>query len=195
MKPGRLIGMTDNILLQEKKIPARFIEEPIPVPWRSPKAPKMRDGKEQNPKSEKVGEAELLLSSTDNWGAAFINNYFLIGPADLVRRCLSTPSTNASLSTTEQFRKSQSHVDVSLPMTALTFTKDERAAISFIETFANQQRSAFATTGSEIDQAAKGLPMALSATVLGDSSIEWSARSSFGLGGSLAAQLFPQDYK
>lgn len=149
----------------------------------------------QNPKSEKVGEAELLLSSTDNWGAAFINNYFLIGPADLVRRCLSTPSTNASLSTTEQFRKSQSHVDVSLPMTALTFTKDERAAISFIETFANQQRSAFATTGSEIDQAAKGLPMALSATVLGDSSIEWSARSSFGLGGSLAAQLFPQDYK
>jgi hypothetical protein len=80
----------------------------------------------QNPKSEKIGDAELLLSSTDNWAAAFTDNYFLIGPSDLVRRCLLTQSTSASLSTTEQFRKSQSHVDVSLPMIALTFTRDER---------------------------------------------------------------------
>lgn len=149
----------------------------------------------QNPKSEKLGDAELLLSSTDNWAAAFVNNYFLIGPLDLVRRCLLAQSSGPLLSTTEQFRKSQSHVDVSLPIAALTFTRDEQATISFIEIFAHQQRSAFATTGPEIDQAIKRLPMALSATVLGDSSIEWSARSSFGLGGSLAAQLFPQDYK
>jgi hypothetical protein len=149
----------------------------------------------QNPKSERLGEAELLLSSTDNWAAAFINNYFLIGPSDMVRRCLSTPSTGGSLSATEQFRKAQSHVDVSLPMTALTFTRDERAAISFVEIFAHQQRSAFATTGAEIDQATKTLPLALSATMLGESSMEWTSRSSFGLGGSLAAQLFPQDYK
>ncbi|HSQ23947.1 MAG TPA: hypothetical protein VLN44_06045 [Pyrinomonadaceae bacterium] len=149
----------------------------------------------QNPKSEKLGEAELLLSSSDNWAAAFVNNYFLIGPLDMVRRCLLTQSSGSSLSTTEPFRKSQSHVDVSLPMIALTFATDERAAISFIETFAHQQRSAFATTGPEVDQATKRLPLALSATVLGESSIEWTARSSFGLGGSLAAQLFPQDYK
>jgi len=149
----------------------------------------------QNPKSEKLGDAELLLSSNDNWAAAFINNYFLIGPSDLVRHCLLTQSTSASLSTAEQFRKAQSHVDVSLPMIALTFTKDERAAISFIETFAHQQRSAFSTTGAEIDQATKRFPLALSATVLGESSVEWTSRSSFGLGGSLAAQLFPQDYK
>jgi hypothetical protein len=30
----------------------------------------------QNPKSEKLGDAELLLSSNDNWAAAFTNNYF-----------------------------------------------------------------------------------------------------------------------
>lgn len=149
----------------------------------------------QNPKSEKLGDAELLLSSTDNWAAAFVSNFFLIGPSDLVRRCLLTQSTGSLLSTTEQFRKSQSHVDVSLPMTALTFTKDERTTISFIETFARQQRSAFATTGPEIDQIIKRFPLALSVTVLGESSIEWTSRSSFGLGGSLAAQLFPQDYK
>ena len=112
----------------------------------------------QNPKSEKIGDTELLLSSTDNWAAAFTDNFFLIGPSDLVRRCLLTQSTSASLSTTEQFRKSQSHVDVSLPMIALTFTRDERVAISFVETFAHQQRSAFSTTGAEIDQATRTSP-------------------------------------
>jgi len=149
----------------------------------------------QNPKSERLGDAELLLSSTDNWAAAFVNNYFLIGPSDMVRRCLLTQSPGSALSTTEPFRKSQSHVDVSLPIIALTFTNEERAAISFIESFTHQQRSAFATTGPEIDQATKHLPLALSAAVLGDSTIEWTSRSSFGLGGSLAGQLFPQDYK
>jgi hypothetical protein len=149
----------------------------------------------QNPKSEQLGDAELLLSSNDNWAAAFTNNYFLIGPSDAIRRCLLTQPSSASLSTTEQFRKAQAHVDVSLPMIALTFTKDERAAISFIETFAHQQRSAFSTSGAAIDQATRTLPLALSATLLAESSIEWTSRSSFGLGGSLAAQLFPQDYK
>ena len=149
----------------------------------------------QNPKSEKLGDAEMLLSSTDNWAAAFVNNYFLIGPSDLVRRCLLTQSNREMLSTTEPFRKSQAHIDLSLPMIALTFTTDERPAISFVEAFAHQRRSAFATTGPEIDQTIKHFPMALSATLLGESSLEWTARSSFGIGGSLAAQLFPQDYK
>lgn len=149
----------------------------------------------QNSKSEKLDDAELLLSSTDNWAAAFVNNYFLIGPADMVRRCLVTHSTGSTFSTTEPFRKAQSHVDVSLPMIALTFTTDQRAAISFVEAFANQQRSAFATTGAEIDQKTSHLPLAISATILGASSIEWTARSSFGLGGSLAVQLFPQSYQ
>ena len=148
-----------------------------------------------NPKSEKLGDAELLVSSNDNWAAAFVDNYFLIGPSDMIRRCLLAQSTGGMLSTTEPFRKSQAHIDVSLPMISLTFTTDERSAISFVEAFAPQQRSAFATTGPEIDQVIKHFPLALSATVLGDSSLEWTARSSFGLGGSLAAQLFPQDYK
>jgi len=149
----------------------------------------------KDPKSETVGDAELLLSSSDNWSAAFVGNYFLIGPAEMVRRCLSAQSQKQSLSSTEPFRKSQNHVDVSLPMIALTFTKDQRSAISFVEAFSHQQRSAFATTGAEIDRATNTLPLAVSATILKESSLEWSARSSFGIGGLLASQLFPESYK
>ena len=148
----------------------------------------------QNPKTEKVGDAELLVSANDDWAAAFIHNYFLIGSSNLVRRSLLAQSEDSSFSKTESFRKAQSSIDVSLPISALTFTRDDRAAISFIETFTHQQRSAFATTGDEVDRAAKRLPLAVSATILKDSSLDWTARSSFGLGGSLATQLFPAGY-
>jgi hypothetical protein len=34
-----------------------------------------------NPKRESVGEAEMLVSTIDNWGAAFVDKYFMTGPA------------------------------------------------------------------------------------------------------------------
>src|SRR5215510_2035860 len=148
-----------------------------------------------NPKSERIGGGELLVSATDNWAVAFINNYFLIGSSDLVRHSLLVQSQDSPFSKTESFSKAQSFIDVSLPISALTFTRDDRAAISFIETFAHQQRSAFATTGAEVDRAKKRLPLAVSATVLKESSLEWTARSSFGLGGLLATQLFPTGHQ
>lgn len=143
-----------------------------------------------NVKSETVGDAELLLSSNDNWAAAFVKNYFLIGPADAVRLCLT--AQDRTISATDAFRKAQIHVDLSLPLIALTFTQDQRAAISFVEAFSNQQRSAFATTGPEIDRAASSFPLAVSATMLRESNLEWTARSSFGIGGWLTAQLYPE---
>ncbi len=148
----------------------------------------------KNPKSEKVGENEMNTSS-DNWAAAFADSYFLIGPADLVRRCLVGLMDRQSIASNESFRKSRNDIDVSLPIFATTFTNDQRAAISFVEAFSNQQRSAFATTGGAIEQVTRGLPMAVSITILKDSSLEWTARSSFGIGGSFAAQLLPENQK
>ena len=144
--------------------------------------------------SERLPNAELIVSS-DNWAAAFTENNFLIGPAEMVRRCLSTQLEGRSLLSTEPFRKSQQHIDVSLPIIALTFTNDQRAAISFVEAFSQHPRSAFATTGNEIDTVTKGLPLAVSATILRDTNLEWNARSSFGFGGFLTTQLFPESYK
>jgi hypothetical protein len=149
----------------------------------------------KSPRNEMVGDAELLVSSAGDWAAAFAENSFLTGPAELVRRCLSARVEKQSASAADAFRRSQAYVDVSVPMIALTFSNDQHAAISFVEAFSQHPRSAFATTGNEIDRALKATPMAVSATILRESNLEWNSRSAFGIGGSLTAQMFPEASK
>ena len=147
------------------------------------------------PKTESVGEFELALSVSDNWAASFPDNHFLIGPAEAVRRCLQTKVQSQSLTSTDAFRKSQRLVDVSLPITALTFISDQHAAISFVELFSQHERSTFSTSASAIDEASRSLPYAVSVTILKDTGIEWTSRSAFGLVGSLLVTLFPETSK
>jgi hypothetical protein len=142
------------------------------------------------PKVENVGDFELMLSTTDNWSASFADNQFLIGPADAVRRCLQAKAQ--SLTSTDAFRKSQRLVDVSLPLSVVTFVKDQHAAISFVEVFSEQQRSAFSTNATAIEEASRSLPYAVSVIMLKDSGLEWTSRSSFGLVGSLLVTLTPE---
>lgn len=144
------------------------------------------------PKTESVGEFELALSASDNWAASFPDNHFLIGPADGLRRCLQTKAQSQSLTSTEAFRKSQRLVDVTLPITVLTFTRDRHSAISFVELFSEQERSTFSTNAGAIDEASRSLPYAVSVTILKDDGIQWTSRSAFGLVGSLLVTLFPE---
>jgi hypothetical protein len=143
-----------------------------------------------NPKSEKVGDFELLLSSTDNWSATFAGNQFLIGPAEAVRRCLQAKTQ--SITSSDAFRKSQRLIDVSLPLSIVTFTKEQHGAISFVEVFSEQERSAFSTNAAAIEDASRSLPYAVSVVMLKDSGLEWTSRSSFGLVGSLLVTLTPE---
>jgi hypothetical protein len=145
------------------------------------------------PKSESVGDFELMLATTDNWAASFADNHFLIGPAEAVRRSLQAKAQ--SLTSTDAFRKSQRLVDVSLPITVLTFVKDQRPAISFVEIFSEHERSAFSTNATAIDEASRSLPYAVSVVILKDTGLEWTSRSSFGLVGSLLVTLTPEKSK
>jgi acyl-CoA-binding protein len=146
-------------------------------------------------KTENVGDFELILSSTDNWAASFPDNQFMIGPRDAVRRCLQAKVQSQSLTSTDAFRKSQRLVDVSLPITALTFVNDQHAAISFVELFSEHERSAFSTSATAIDEASRSLPYAVSVVILKDAGLEWTSRSSFGLVGSLLVTLMPEPAK
>jgi hypothetical protein len=147
------------------------------------------------PKTENVGDFEIMLSSTDNWAASFAENHFLIGPAEAVRRSLQAKGQGQSLTSTDAFRKSQRLVDVSLPITALSFVNDQHAAISFVELFSQHERSAFSTNAPAIDEASKSLPYAVSVILLKEAGIEWTSRSSFGLLGSLLVTLTPEPAK
>jgi hypothetical protein len=146
--------------------------------------PKMR--------TESSSDEQILLSDTDNWAMTFVNNYFLSAPADELRSCVAVKSTTQSLTSTEGYRKAEELVDVSLPIVALTFTRDDQAAISFVELFSEQPRSTFSTNAANVDQMVKHLPYAVSVTILKDSGLEWTSRSSFGLLGSLLIKLTPE---
>ena len=141
-------------------------------------------------RKEKVGDADLLTSS-DNWTAAFYQNTFLIGPSEQVRRCLQAGMKGESISMTQPFRQAQRFVDVSLPLTVLSFSNDARAAVSFVDAFSPQRRSAFSTNAAAIAQASQSLPLAMSAVVVKPGTLEWTSRSAFGVGGGIATELFP----
>jgi hypothetical protein len=144
------------------------------------------------PKTESVGDFELLLSKTDNWAVSFADNHFLSGPPEAVRRCLQAKAQSNSLTSTDAFRRSQRLIDVSLPITVLTFSDDQHAAISFVELFSEHERSAFSTSATAIDEASKSLPFSVSIVILKDAALEWTSRSSFGLVGSLLVTLTPE---
>jgi hypothetical protein len=141
-------------------------------------------------KREKFLEADLLIAP-DNWTAAFYQNSFLIGPGEQVRRCLQARANGESISSTHPFRQVQRFVDLTVPLTVLTFTNDSRNAVSFVEAFSRQPRSAFSMNASAIAETTKTLPMAMSAVVARQGSFEWISRSSFGVGGAIVTELLP----
>ena len=79
---SRGIGTRVQTIRLEEDSPAVLIADVFDRPALE-KAVKERLGK--NPKIEKLGDADLLVSSTDNWTAGFVANSFLIGPGEDVR--------------------------------------------------------------------------------------------------------------
>jgi hypothetical protein len=147
------------------------------------------------PKTESVGEFDIMLSSTDNWAVSLANNQFLSGPADAVRRCIQAKAQSKSITSTDAFRRSERLIDISLPITVLTFSSDQHASISFVELFSEHERSAFSSSATAIDEASRSLPFAVSVVILKDAALEWTSRSSFGLVGSLLVTLTPETPK
>jgi hypothetical protein len=144
-----------------------------------------------NSKTESVGEVELMISAKENWGAAFVGNYFLMGPADSLQRCLSARAQSQSITTNEAFRRAERVIDQTMPLVSVSFASEKQSAISFVELFSKQDRSAFSTSGEAIQQNAQALPLSVSVTILKDSGFEWSGRSSFGILGSIFTTFAP----
>ena len=145
------------------------------------------------PTTEAVGDSEMMISGSDHWAMSFTDNHFFSGQADAVRRCLQAKGQSQSLASVDAFRNAQRLIDVSLPLTAITFTSDRHAAISFVELFSQQERPTFSTNATAVAQAVQSLPYAVSVTMLNDAGLEWTSRSSFGLVGSMAVALTPTE--
>ena len=145
-----------------------------------------------NPKIDQAGQAEMLISASDNWSVAFVDKYFLSGPADEVRRCLEAKGAGKSIRTVDGFDRARSSIDMSFPIFSLSFADDRAAAISFVEFFSKQERSAFSTNADAIQKGASAVKYSASVTTIKNGLVEWRARSSFGLVGSLLTTFAPE---
>ena len=145
----------------------------------------------RQPKSESFDDTEILIGS-DGWSFAFAGDYFVTGPADAVRRCVDAKARGQSIATNGSFARARSTLDVSLPVVSLTLSPDGPTALSFVELFSSQERSAFSKNAGLIQPSAASLPYSVSVTMMRGDAIEWSSRSSFGLLGSLFTAFAPE---
>ena len=185
---ARGIGTHLQTIRGEEGSPAVLIGEVFDRPSIE-KAFAARFGK--NPRTEKFSGADLIIAP-DGWTAAFVQNSFLLGPGEDVRRCLQAHINGESISSTQPFRQALRFLDVSLPLTGVTFTNDSRAAVSFVDAFSHEGRSAFSTNAAAISEASNALPLAMSALMVKEGRFEWTSRSSFGIGGAVATGLLPE---
>jgi hypothetical protein len=118
-----------------------------------------------------------------------VQNTFLIGPTEEVKKCLQASANGQSVSSTQPFREAQRFVDLSLPLTSLTFTNDARGAVAFLDALSHEPRSAFSTNAAAIAESSKTLPLAMTAVVVRQGALEWTGRSSFGVAGLIATEL------
>ncbi|HEY0404101.1 MAG TPA: hypothetical protein VGC89_00125 [Pyrinomonadaceae bacterium] len=146
------------------------------------------------PRRERVGEAEMLVSQSKDRGAAcFIMGRLLMGPAQHVRRCLEARERGETLAAAADFRKAASVIESQAPANTVTYTSDAAPAHAFISSIAAQKAVREGEpNASELARALENLTFAVSETRLVENGFEKTTRSSFGQFGTLAAQFSPQ---
>lgn len=146
------------------------------------------------PKSERVGDAELLISQDEERGAAsFVAGNLIMGAETNVRRCLEARAQGQTLNASEPFQQSiRKASNNSGPTGVTTFTDDDASARSVITAIASQ---AVARTRpfnqEELERALNRLPYTISETNLIEGGFEKRTRSAFGQFGTLVSRFSP----
>jgi len=145
--------------------------------------------------SEVIGGAEMQVSvERPDEAISFVENNLLIGSPETIRNCLQAKAESRTLATNETVRRAITMINPAAQTTAVTLTSDADAARSFVLLFSSN-RSALSTDVAKLNDAAKRLPYAVKVTRLSEYGFEQTARSSFGLIGSLFVRFGSGDKK
>jgi hypothetical protein len=144
-------------------------------------------------RSEKIGDALMMISTDEERGAAsFVAGRLLMGAASNVRRCLEARTKGQTLSQAATFKDASHLASMSSSVNALTFTDDKTPAHNFISGIASQRgASSKPFNETEFESSLAHIPYAVSATRLAEGGFEKTTRSSFGQFGALASQFAP----
>jgi hypothetical protein len=146
------------------------------------------------PRTERVGDADLLISRDEERGAAsFVSGHLIMGLEANVRRCLEALAQGRTLEVGSSFQQAlQRAADSSSPPAVITFTDDDASALSLITAIASQPAArARAFNQEETERALNQLPYTVSETNLMEGGFEKRTRSAFGQFGTLVSQFSP----
>ena len=144
-------------------------------------------------RTERVGDAELLVSKDPERGAAcFVGDYLLLGSEGDVRRCVAAHLEGRTLKSADAFKAvAQNFFDE--PPFALTLTDDRDSARSAISYFAPRDDAATAQGNqAALEEALARRAYSVGETRLSDGGFEKKTRSSFGLFGEIVTRLAPR---
>jgi len=142
-------------------------------------------------KSQRVGDAEMLVAADVEKGAAsFVGDYLIIGGAEEVRRCLQERAASRTLGATGAFQQAARSTTANNASNVVTYTNDYDPARRFISFISRQNGARNATpNAASLQRSLSMLPYALSETHLAEGGFEKTTRSSFGQFGALVVQL------
>jgi hypothetical protein len=145
------------------------------------------------PRSERIGDADLLVSKSKERGAAcFIMGRLMMGPVEQLRRCLEARARGETLAAAADFQKAAHIVEKDAQSNAVTYTSDSRPASAFINVIAAQKAAREGEPNAvELQRMLDSLAYAASETRLVEGGFEKKTRSAFGQFGTLAAQFSP----
>ncbi|MDX6693732.1 MAG: hypothetical protein QOF02_1335 [Blastocatellia bacterium] len=145
------------------------------------------------PRRERVGEAEMLVSQNKERGAAcFIMGRLLMGPTQHVRRCLEAQGRGETLAAAADFQKAARAIEGQAAANTVTYSSDAAPAHAFISAIAAQKAVREGEPNAiELSRALENLSFSASETRLVENGFEKKTRSSFGQFGTLAAQFSP----
>ncbi len=139
--------------------------------------------------SEVISGAEMQVSlEQPDEAISFVENNLLIGSPEAIRNCLQAKAESRTLATNETVRRAMTMINPAAQTTAVTLTSDADAARSFVLLFSSN-RSALSSDIVRLNDAAKRLPYAVKVTRLSEHGFQQTARSSFGLIGSLLVRF------
>jgi hypothetical protein len=142
-------------------------------------------------KSQRVGEAEMLVAEDEERGAAsFTGDYLIIGGVEEVRRCLQERAASRTLGTVNAFQQVSRAPDANGAANVITYTNDYEPSRRFIS-FLGRQNGVRKSPpdAAALQRSLAALPYALSETRLVEGGFEKTTRSAFGQFGSILVQL------
>jgi hypothetical protein len=147
------------------------------------------------PRSEMIGDAEMLVSNNEKRDAAsFVGRHLLLGKADNIRLCLESRRANQTLASSVDFKKTTENISSSRPSIAVTYTDDRAPARNFIKAMAAQLAVGKQSPNEEkLNNELEQLRYAVSEMRLVEGGFERITSSSFGQFGMLAAQFSPSE--